>query len=382
MPVLDDHGRFLDLLAAEGYDVDRLLAVRRIDLGAPSLIAEVVERAEPLWLPSPMAWADDETTAALADVGRAAAAVPLVADGAVAGVLVLVHAGVRGFYEEERSLLTTVSALAARALHRSRRYDAEHDAAVVLQRALLPSVLPPLDDVSVAVRYLPATGGLAVGGDWYDVFALGDGRIGVVVGDVVGRGVKAAAAMGRLRSALRALAEVVPEPAALLRAFEAHVPTIPDALCATMVYAVVDPAAGALTYVRAGHPPPLLLRPGTPARLLDEGLAPPLGVTGAAPAAGNTVAVEPGDTLVLYTDGIVERRGEPVTDGLERLRVVATEAADLDAEACCDRIVTAMLGSEGHGDDAAVVAVQLRAANAGGHGEPDMAAPTTFAPFA
>lgn len=356
--LLDDESERLHLLAADGYRPAQLAAFAEVDLSARSAVADAVHRGEPAWLPSPLAWRDDPITSSFGSVGRAAAIVPLVADRRVVGVMVLVHPGVRSFYEDERSLLTTVAALAARALNRARRYDAEHDAAVVLQRALLPAVIPEVSDVSVALRYLPATGGLAVGGDWYDVFALGDGRIGVVVGDVVGRGVKAAAAMGRLRSALRALAEVLPEPAALLRAFERHVPDIPDALCATMVYAVVDPAAGRLSYVRAGHPPPLLVRRDG-AELLDGAVSPPLGVTGGTPATAVTLAIEPGDTLVLYTDGIVERRGEPVTAGLERLRSVGAAAAGLDAEACCDRIVAELLGDEGHADDAAVVVVRL-----------------------
>lgn len=375
--ILDDDGEHLQLLAADGYGDEHRAAIERVDLGVTSAIASVVQSGEPVWLPSPLGWRDDPVTAAFGSVGRAAAIVPLVAGRRVVGVMVLVHPGVRGFYEDERSLLTTVAALAARALNRARRYDAEHDAAVVLQRALLPAFLPELPGVSVAVRYLPATGELAVGGDWYDLFALGDGRIGLVVGDVVGRGVKAAAAMGSLRSAMRALAEVLPEPSALLRAFEQHVPTIPDALCATMVYAVVDPAAGRVTYVRAGHPPPLLLHEAGTAELLEGAVSPPLGVTGGTPATGVTVAVEPGDTLVLYTDGIVERRGEAVTIGLERLRAVGAAAAKLHPEACCDRIVADLLGDEGHGDDAAVVAVRLEPVPSASPRGVEAAAPTS-----
>jgi serine phosphatase RsbU (regulator of sigma subunit) len=163
---------------------------------------------------------------------------------------------------------------------------------------------------------------------------------------------------------MRALADVVPEPAGLLRALERHVPTIPDALCATVVYAVVDPAAAALTYVRAGHLPPLLLHPDASAELLDREVSPPLGVKSGVPIVAATHGFEPGDTLVLYTDGVVERRGEPLTVGLERLRVVATAAAGLDPEDCCDRIVAEMLGDEGHGDDVALMAVRLERVHA------------------
>jgi CHASE1-domain containing sensor protein len=354
--MLDEAGDVLEVVATDGYGA---AAPVPVDASGASAIADALRAGEPAWLASPLAWRDDPVTAAYAEPGRAVAVVPLVADRRAVGVMVLVHAGVRGFYEEERGLLDTVAALAARALLRAARYDAEHDAAVVLQRALLPTVLPDLDDVDVAVRYLPATGGLDVGGDWYDVFALGDGRVGVVVGDVVGRGVKAAAAMGSLRSAARALAVVQPEPAALLRAFEAHVPTIPDALCATMVYAVVDPAAGRATVVRAGHPPALVVRVDGSAELLDGPVSPPLGVTGGAPVTPVTVPMDPGDVLVLYTDGIVERRGEPITTGLERLRSAAAAAAGSAPEACCDRIVADLIPDAGHGDDAALVVLRL-----------------------
>lgn len=362
--VLDDDGQRLDLLAADGYTPEQVELLRHVDLGRPSAMADVVVHAEPRWFTSPLSWRGDAVMSAFGDVGRAAAVVPLLADRSVTGVLILVHPGVRGFYDDERSLLLTVAALAGRAIRRARRYDAEHDAAVVLQRALLPPSLPSFDGASVAVRYLPATGGPAVGGDFYDAFELPGARLGVVVGDVVGRGVRAAAAMGRLRSALRALAEVAPEPEPLVRALEVHVPTIPDALCATMVYVVVDPAAGTLTYVRSGHPPPLVLRASGAAELLDELGSPPLGVTNGDGVRAKVVPFGPGDTLVLYTDGVVERRGEPVTVGLQRLLGVATAGVPDDAEACADRIVEAMLGTGGHGDDAAVVVVRLTPAPA------------------
>lgn len=356
--VLDDDGAGLNLLAADGYRPEQVAALEHVDLTAPSAVATAVHTGTAAWLPSPLSWRGDEVTGAFGAAGMAVAIVPLVADATV-GVLVLVHQSVRTFYDDERSLLDTVAALAARALNRARRYDTEHDAAVVLQKALLPSSIPTFPDVSVAVRYLPATGALAVGGDWYDVFPLAEGKIGIAVGDVVGRGVRAAAAMGRLRSAMGALAGVISDPAALLRAFEAHVPTIPDALCATMVYAVVDPHERRLTYLRAGHPPPLLLVDGREPMLLEDAVAPPLGVTGGAPISAATVPFEPGSTLVLYTDGIVERRGEPVTTGLERLRSTATDAVGLDPEACCDHIIEELLGPGGNADDAAVVAVRL-----------------------
>lgn len=360
--LLDNDAAHLGLLAADGYTAEEVRELERIDLGEPSALADVVRRAEPAWLPSPLAWRDDAITSNLGAAGRAMAIIPLVADHRVAGVLVLVHPGVRTFYADERSMLMTVAVLAARAVLRARRYDTEHDAAAVLQRALLPSTLPAMPDVAVAVRYLPATHGLAVGGDWYDVFPVADGKVAIVVGDVVGHGVKAAAAMGRLRSAIRALAEVVPRPAALLEALQAHIGTIPDALCATTVYALVDPEAGTLTYVRAGHPPPLLVRPGGEPRLLSEGVSPPLGVTRVPSPPEATVTIEAGDLLVLYTDGIVERRGEPVTTGLERLRQIGARLAELDPDASCDLIVQAMLGETGHADDAAVVALRVQSA--------------------
>lgn len=364
---LDPDGAALELLAADGYPEADVTALARVELTGRSALATVVHTGEPVWASSPLAWADDPVLARFGAPGQAAAVVPLRAGRRVAGVLVLVHPGVRSFYPDERGLLTTVGALAGRALVRARRYDAEHDAAVVLQRALLPDDLAAHAAVSVAVRYLPARG-LAVGGDFYDVFDLPGGRLALVVGDVVGRGVRAAAAMGQLRSALRALSAAVSEPAALLAAFERHTATIPDAACATMVYAVLDPEAGTLDYVRVGHPPPVLVSADGTARLLDGAGSPPLGVTGGRPISPAREAVGPGDSIVLFTDGVVERRGEPVTAGLERLRRAAARAAGLSPEACCDRLVAEVLGGTGHGDDAAVLAVRLEPVGVAGTG--------------
>jgi len=378
--LLDPDLHALRLVSSSGYPPQSAAALDFVELAQPSAVAEAIRAAEPAWLASPLAWRDDAVTALFGEPGRALAIVPLVADEVV-GLLVLVHPGVRTFYDDERSLLTTVAALAARALNRARRYDTEHHAAGVLQVALLPAALPEVAGFSVAGRYLPATDGLTVGGDWYDVFELPDRRLAVVVGDVVGSGVRAAAAMGQLRSAVRALTEVVPEPAALLQALEKHVPTIPDASCATVVYAVIDPAAARLTYVRAGHLPPLVIRPGGGAELLRDASSTPLGVTGGASHTVGVVGFEPGCTVVLYTDGVVERREEPLTAGLERLRRAGEEASGLDPDRCCDHLLASMIGADGHGDDAAVVAVRLDAVAVAGRivSEGD-AVPTTSLP--
>jgi serine phosphatase RsbU (regulator of sigma subunit) len=186
----------------------------------------------------------------------------------------------------------------------------------------------------------------------------------VVVGDVVGHGVTAAAAMGHLRSAVRVLASALPDPVDLLPALTAEVASLPDALGATMVYGVVDPVSGTFRHVLAGHLPPLVLRAGGGAELLATPPWPPLGI---APDGDPDVAVAhlgPGDTVLLCTDGVVERRGESLDVGLERLRTAAAELADLDPEDLCDALLARAVPAEDQADDVAMLALRLVAAEA------------------
>lgn len=359
--VLSDDGTQLELVDAVGYGPpgsEAMAGLARVPLEG-SLLADVVRSGEPAWLSSPLAWRDDPVLGRFADVGRAVAVVALRADHTV-GVLVIVQPAVRSFGEDERSLVSTVAALAARALDRSLRYDADHATAVAFQKASLPVALPAAPGVDVAARYRPATRLARVGGDWYDVLALDGGRVAVIVGDVVGHGVTAAAAMGQVRVAVRVLAGVEPSPAGLLRVLGGQVAEIPDAACATMAFGVIDPGAGRFDYVLAGHPPPVLLRADGSAVLVDGQPWPPLGVPPRAEPSPASVAVGSGDVLVLYTDGVVERRGESLTVGLERLRSAAADLRDLDPDDLADALLAAVLPADEQGDDVALLVVRIR----------------------
>lgn len=328
-------------------------------LGRPepgSALESVLTRGEPAWLVSPLGWRNDELTTRLAAGGSALAVLPL-ATGDVLGVIAVAYPQFHIFGEDEQALLQTVAVLASQALARGRRYDAEHDAAVAFQRAALPDALPTVPGMTVAARYRPATRGATVGGDWYDVLALDGERVLLVVGDVVGHGMVAAAAMGRLRTAFQTIVAFDDEPGAVLAAVSQQVDSIPDAFAATVLAAQIDLRSGVMRWCRAGHPPPLLLSAAGP-ELLDEPGLPPLGVSPELAPPVQCRKLRPGEWLVLYTDGVVERRDESLDRGFRRLGVVAEQLADLDPEEFCDALVEAMVPADEQSDDLAVLVVR------------------------
>jgi anti-sigma regulatory factor (Ser/Thr protein kinase)/putative methionine-R-sulfoxide reductase with GAF domain len=285
---------------------------------------------------------------------------PLVVQGAVLGVL---HVGTlqpRTFESTDAALLQLAASRAAPAIAHAQLFDAldrEHRSAVGLQRSLLPDTLPPLADADVAARYLPARD--EVGGDWYDVLDLPDGRVGVAIGDVAGHGVRAAALMGQLRTGLRAYALEGHPPGRALSLLDGLLQTLRGRGMATVAYAVVDLDSGAVTMANAGHPPPLLVpRAGEP-RLLDVRPAPPLGAMPFARFDEAEARLEVGDALVLYTDGLVEVRDVPLAQTLAALRGAAgAPHARAHAEALCDALLEAMVDGRSADDDVALVALR------------------------
>jgi anti-anti-sigma factor len=236
-------------------------------------------------------------------------------------------------------------------------FEREHRITETLQRSLLPERMPEIPGVALASRYLPGSAGLDVGGDWYDVFLLPNGRVALTIGDVVGRGVASAAAMGQLRTALRAYALDAGSPGAVVERLSRLVHEFESAQMATLVYAVLDPDTGQLTFASAGHPPPLLVGPGATARFLDDGRSPPLGVWQGT-VRDATVTMEPGATLLLYTDGLVESRTESIEQSLEAFRrSVLDHDGDLDA-LCDDRILRSPR-PQASDDDVALLALRL-----------------------
>ncbi|HVF19398.1 MAG TPA: ATP-binding SpoIIE family protein phosphatase [Mycobacteriales bacterium] len=240
------------------------------------------------------------------------------------------------------------------------RYEREHQIAETLQRSLLPASIPSPAGLEIATRYSPGAAGAKVGGDWYDAIPLSHGRVGVVLGDVVGHGVRAASTMGQLRAALRAYAVFDATPGSVLRRLETLVSAVGDAAegyVATLVYAVVDPARGEMRYLSAGHPAPLILRPDGSAMYLDGGRTLPLGLGGARPPEPGSVDLEVGSTVLFYSDGLIERRGESLDEGLDRLQQACLGHRE-DVEELCDHVLTAMSRSGPSGDDVAVLAVR------------------------
>jgi serine/threonine-protein kinase RsbW len=248
-----------------------------------------------------------------------------------------------------------IAVRAAIALDNALLYERERDVSHSLQLGLLGGALPAFDQVVVAAAYRPGTAALEVGGDWYDAFPLPSGAVGLVVGDVVGHGLDAAVAMGQLRGAVSALAQTG-GPALILRRLDGFVETVPAAATATLAYVELDAVTGRIAYACAGHPPPLVVSPDGRARYLWDGRSAPLGSMLGEERAEAVDRLEPGETLVLYTDGLVERRSESFDLGLERLSIAARVNWG-DGTALADDICDALLGGQGQDDDVCVLTV-------------------------
>jgi len=237
-----------------------------------------------------------------------------------------------------------------------RKAEREHRIAETLQRSLLPDRLPEIPGISLAARYVPASTDMEVGGDWYDVLLLPNGHVGFAIGDVAGHGLRAASTMGQLRMALRAYALEEESPARVVRRAHRLLKRFLPSEIATLLYLVFDPDSGMIRFVNAGHPPPLVIGGSGAASYLEEGLAPPLG---AIPYLDQYIVeavseLAAGSALLLFTDGLVERRGVSIGEGLAQLEVEAADA-DQDLEALCDRLLLAMAGDR-VADDIALLA--------------------------
>jgi anti-sigma regulatory factor (Ser/Thr protein kinase) len=235
-------------------------------------------------------------------------------------------------------------------------YEREHRIAEAFQRSLLPARLPEIPGVELSARYLPAGRDADVGGDWYDVMPLPLGRVGLVVGDVVGHGIAAAAAMAQLRMALRTYASMDTPPAEVLDRLNHLTADLHPDLLATLLFAAYDPSSGEVRFASAGHPPPLVLTKDGLAEFVAGGLGPPAGVSSYVEYVEATFRIETGGALFLYTDGLVERRDAWLDDRLEALRLLAARGVP-DLEAACQHMIDNLL-SDGVADDVALLAVR------------------------
>lgn len=306
--------------------------------------------------------------------------VPLKARGATLGLASFVrHQRPEDFEGDDLVLAREIGGRAAVAIDNARRYTREHATALALQRSLLQRRLPAQAAVEAAVRYLPAQGGVAVGGDWFDVIRLSGSRVGLVVGDVVGHGIHAAATMGRLRTAVRTLADIDLEPEELMTRLDDVVTRLAaeeglspgDDLSATCLYAVYDPISRCCTLARAGHPVPAVVAPDGTTEFLDLPAGPPLGL-GGLPFEETEIQLPEGTLLVLYTDGLIESRQRDIDTGLAAMRKVLSDMHPPSAggspaspalDAVCDSLVDALLPEQA-GDDAAVLVARTRALGA------------------
>jgi PAS domain S-box-containing protein len=253
---------------------------------------------------------------------------------------------------EDRLLVTVLVGHLGLAIQHVRQFEAARETSLTLQHAMLaPTELPP----GFAVRYEPAVTPLEIGGDWYDVLPVGDHRIGIIVGDCVGRGLSAAAVMGQLRSSARALLLTGAEPARLLEELDSVAELIPDAFCTTVFLAVLDTESGEFFYSCAGHLPAVLATPQSAPTLISGARSVPLVVQRKSSRPQSSVTLPPGSTLMLYTDGLVERRDMSLDDGIARVSATVASGMNLTVDAVADAVLSEMAPPGGYDDDIAIV---------------------------
>jgi GAF domain-containing protein/anti-sigma regulatory factor (Ser/Thr protein kinase) len=351
--MLDEAAGMLVPTAAKGIEEEEVEAGVRIPLGRGFAGRVAAERR-------PIAIEDVDHADVLNPILRrrgirSLLGVPLIAEDTVIGVL---HVGTltpRKFTEGDRDLLQLAADRAAVAIEHTRLFE-QRRIIEAIQRTLIPA-LPSVPGVELAARYLPAAVGGTIGGDWYDVFPLGSGRLALVVGDVMGRGVEAATLMAQLRTALRAYALDGNAPGAVLERMNRLLPTLSPGTMTTLAYLVLDPEAESATAVSAGHIPPLIAQADGTARFASVEGDPPLGVSRTATFAEHHVPVPAGASLVLTTDGAVEVRGEPLEDGLGRLRALATTG--LATAELCDAVAAGEVTRVPPADDLAILVARV-----------------------
>jgi serine phosphatase RsbU (regulator of sigma subunit) len=348
--LLDNSGRQLIATAASGLEEEVSQGVR-IPVGrgfAGRIAAErrpvILDRVDHGGVLSPI----------LLEKGmRSLAGVPLLVQGAVIGVLYVGTVRDRVFTADDAALLQLAADRAALAVQ-SLQSREDHAAAIALQRSLVPSALPAVRGVEIAARYVPGSG--RVGGDWYDVFVLPSGELGMVVGDVAGSGLGAAVIMGRIRSALRAYALEFPGPADVLRKLDQKMQYFEDGdVMATVSYAVLDPDSGQLRISSAGHFPPVIAAPGQHGAVARIAVDPPIGVIDVPARQVTTLALVPRAVLCLFTDGLVERRTESIDVGITRLCQAVTPGPP---EGVCASVMQALVGRQYPGDDIALLVLR------------------------
>jgi PAS domain S-box-containing protein len=349
--------------AIESLSLQRVLAELAVRL-AELFDAEAAEVEIVGQTGEPVTFRAEHGTARRLDPGKLRAAlehgheVPIVIEGVDSGVLRIRLPAGRSFTPTERSLMQDAAERAALGIQRAQLHEREHQVAVELQRGLLPKQLPAIDGLELAAHYEAA--GAEVGGDWYDAFTLPGGRLGVVLGDVAGRGVPAASSMGQLRSVTRAFAladDGFLTPAEMLTRLNRHQLALGQTELFTVVYAIIDPAEGTISWATAGHPPPLVRNGEGWTSYLEGGE----GLMGIEDIVYRDLRapLDEGSIVIFYTDGLIERRGESLDVGLERLADALGSGPEVPAE-LCEYVIEQMrpAGRELH-DDVTALLVKL-----------------------
>ena len=360
--VLEDR-RLIQLLAWVGYSDESVESRREMPLDEPTPGNRAVKRRVSAFYESledvRVSFPDVSALMELAE-HESFLYVPLVAGRRANGLLVMSWAERYSLSSEDRRFVEALAGQAAQALDRASAYESEQSIAETLQRSVLPASLPRVEGMQLAARYLPGTAGVAVGGDWFDAIRLQDGQLGLVVGDVVGKGVQAAATMGQLRNGLRAFSLDRMKPSSTLTRLNRLAEEVMETAFATVVYVVIDGEARVCRYTSAGHPPPLIAFPDGRVEFLEGGRGLPLGAGTDTRYTQEIVDLPVGTTLVLYTDGLVERRGESIDVGLDRLCLAVSEGPR-EPEQLVEHLIRELVGSRERGDDIALLAVRLLA---------------------
>jgi serine phosphatase RsbU (regulator of sigma subunit)/anti-sigma regulatory factor (Ser/Thr protein kinase) len=351
-----EDGEHLAVPGAVGYGEELVDALREERLDAPLPAATALRTGEPIWLESQ--YERDRQFPALSGfeaVTVSMCAVPLLVGDRTIGALRFSFGTRRLFDEDERSFVLALAAQTAHNLMRTRRYAAERQASLNLQRALLPEGTADIPGWDIAAYYRPA-GNQEAGGDFYDVLPLDDGRVVAVVGDVMGRGIEAAAAMAQIRTMIRAYAIVDPEPLSVFGKVDRFFEVSRLSQLVTAMYFLIDPAHGTVEMGNAGHLPPILVEK-TGSRTVSTPIGTPFGVDGLSRETSR-ITLSPGNTVVVVTDGLVERRGEDIDRGIERILAATANGAGLSAAALVQRLLQSGIRSSLQDDDVTVLALR------------------------
>ena len=347
------------LVQSPGGAPPSIAAVRGLEgVSASTRVEESGVTAEVLYADAPLVIervVDDSSTLGSRAGVSSLVAVPLEADGRRLGALVATSPLAGRFSEEQARILALAGERCARALANAAAYERERRTAAALQAGLLPQGVPALRHGQIAVRYLPALGGPAIGGDWYDVIPLPDARLGLAIGDVTGHGAEAAILMGQLRTALRAYALEGSAPEMVVSRVNALALSLSDDAMATLIYVVLDASLTNGSFVNAGHPPPVRIGAEGATQLAAQS-SPPVGAAAASTFAEQAFELQAGDALCLYSDGLVEERGADFPEREQALlEALGTPAA---AEVLCERALAALRPHGAADDDVALLVLQ------------------------